>query len=277
MNVQSNADLDPEEGDTFTAGIVWRPESVRGLRTSVDYFNIEVANAIELLFPSVFIPLCFLTDGEEQFCSTFSRDESGNIDTARITWVNAAVVSSEGLDFTVDYRRTVERFGLFGEGATFALSVAATHYLEAGSQASPLAPFFDCAGKFGGLCEGFLYQGTMPDLRTVTRLTYSSGPLTASLRWSHIGEVQNSVNEFRESIGQPPGELAVPRVGAFDYFDLTLEGRVGERWRLRLGVDNLFDTQPPLIGSGSFAAANTDPRTYDILGRRFVFSLTASL
>ena len=37
---------------------------------------------------------------------------------------------------------------------------------------------------------------------------------------------------------------------------------------LNLGAENLFDEDPPLLGNAA-RDANTDPTTYDILGRRY--------
>ena len=139
--------------------------------------------------------------------------------------MNAAETRSEGIDFALDYRWDMEGLALFDGGTSFDLSFVATYYLEAGTQASPLAPFLDCAGKFGALCGDFVFLGALPQLRTNTRLTYMSGPFSASLRWTYIDEMTNSESELREITGQQPAVLAVPSVSAVNYFDLTLEGR----------------------------------------------------
>ena len=60
-------------------------------------------------------------------------------------------------------------------------------------------------------------------------------------------------------------------VASKDYFDLSLVADMGERINLSFGVKNLFDKDPPFLGSAS-QAANTDPNTYDTLGRRYYFS-----
>lgn len=272
----SNPDLQAEEADTLTAGLVWQPASIGGLAVSADYFSIEIDNASTLVFPEDATTLCFIIrDPNDQFCNTFSRGPSGDISTASITFLNAAVARTDGIDFALEYGWDADSLALFGEGASFDLSFVATYYLEAGTQGSPLAPFLDCAGKFGALCNRFVFLGALPDLRTNTRLTYQSGPFSASLRWHRIGEMTNSENEIRNITNQPPPMLAVPRVSAMNYFDLTLQQDIGERFRLGFGISNLFDEDPPFLGSAN-QDANTDPRTYDTLGRRYFLRLTAA-
>jgi outer membrane receptor protein involved in Fe transport len=84
----------------------------------------------------------------------------------------------------------------------------------------------------------------------------------------------NSENEIRSINDQPPAILAVPQVSAMDYFDLTLQQDIGEHFDLSFGIINLFDKDPPFLGSAN-RDANTDPSTYDVLGRRFFLRITA--
>lgn len=271
----SNPDFEEEEADTITAGLVWQPNKADELSLSVDYFKIEIDNAGTVLDPVDATTLCFITrDPNDQFCNTLTRGPSGNFATALITFVNAGVARSEGIDFALDYGREVDALGLFGNSASLSLSFLATYYLEAGAQASPLAPFLDCAGNFGPLCAGFVFAGALPELRTTTRLSYRSGPFSASLRWLRIGEMNNSENEIRSINNRPPAMLAVPQVAAKDYFDLTLQQDIGEHFDLSLGIINLLDEDPPFLGSAN-TDANTDPTTYDVLGRRFFLRFTA--
>ena len=92
-----------------------------------------------------------------------------------------------------------------------------------------------------------------------------------------MGSLQNSENEFRELTGRPPGTLAVARLSSKDYFDLTIDADLGDTWFITLSVENLFDEDPPFVGGGSVQDANTDPLTYDILGRRYFLRIGASM
>ena len=43
-----NPNLTPEEADTVTFGVVWQPDFVPGLAVTVDYYDIQIANAISI-------------------------------------------------------------------------------------------------------------------------------------------------------------------------------------------------------------------------------------
>lgn len=274
VSVATNPDLEPEEADTFSAGVVWQ---LPRASMSVDYFDIEINEALGTADHIDLVQLCFLSrDPNSQACRSFTRAPSGDIDTAVITTINTAVLVSEGIDLALSADWEPESPVLFGDSASISLSILVTHYLEAASQGSALLPLLDCAGKFGGFCNLFSYQGAVPDWRATTRLTYRSGPVSASLRWRYIGSMTNAEAERREIRGEPPGILAVPEVSAVSYIDLTGQWDVTDTFYVTIGVDNLFDKEPPLLGSAA-RDANTDPTTYDVLGRRYFLRVTLGL
>ena len=55
------------------------------------------------------------------------------------------------------------------------------------------------------------------------------------------------------------------------YTDLQLRWTPEERFNFALGVNNLFDKQPPILGDNQ-QQANTYPSTYDPYGRAFFVS-----
>lgn len=273
----SNQNLDAEEADSLTAGVVWQPVAAAGLSLSVDYYDIEIDNAVGFVPPDQAVRLCFITrDPNDQFCNTFSRGPTGDITTVLATFVNAAVGRASGIDIAVDYAWDTDGLGLNDGGASWGFSLVASHYLEAGVQASPLAPFLDCAGSFGALCDQFIFFGALPEWRANTRLTYESGRLLTTLRWQWIDGMTNSENEIRAIENRPPAMLVVPELSSASYFDLTLQYDFNDWLEFGLGIVNMFDRQPPFLGSAA-DSANTDPRTYDTLGRRYFLRLTARL
>jgi outer membrane receptor protein involved in Fe transport len=80
------------------------------------------------------------------------------------------------------------------------------------------------------------------------------------VRWRYIDSVENFNN--REQV-----------LSAINYFDVNTSLKVNELMTFRAGVNNLTDKQPPVYSPS--IAANTDPSTYDLVGRRFYVSLTA--
>ena len=66
---------------------------------------------------------------------------------------------------------------------------------------------------------------------------------------------------------------------AQDYFDVAAVFRVRKQFELRVGVNNVFDREPPLIvrntaAGGGPVNGNTYPEWYDSLGRYIFASVT---
>jgi iron complex outermembrane recepter protein len=63
------------------------------------------------------------------------------------------------------------------------------------------------------------------------------------------------------------------KIPTYDAFDLTGRFQVNNMITMIVTVSNLFDRQPPIVGSTagstSFNSGNTFPSTYDALGRRY--------
>ena len=61
--------------------------------------------------------------------------------------------------------------------------------------------------------------------------------------------------------------------GSQTYFDLGGIFSVGESTQIQLGVDNVFDEQPPVLGAALARDSNTDTSLYDVIGRRYFLSV----
>jgi outer membrane receptor protein involved in Fe transport len=57
------------------------------------------------------------------------------------------------------------------------------------------------------------------------------------------------------------------------YFDISGNYALTDQVTVQLGVNNLLNQEPRLYTP--FVQANTDPSTYDVLGRRFFVGLEA--
>jgi outer membrane receptor protein involved in Fe transport len=85
------------------------------------------------------------------------------------------------------------------------------------------------------------------------------------LSWRYVGEV----------FDDDPGALyAVEKIDGFHYFDLSGTYRFTDNWALTLGIDNLADETPPIMGDNQ-EQANTWPATYDVFGRTYFLRASA--
>jgi outer membrane receptor protein involved in Fe transport len=74
-----NPNLNPEEADTVTVGLVYTPAFVENLSISIDYFDILVEDAIEAGIPAQTTFNQCLATGNSVFCDLITRASSGTL------------------------------------------------------------------------------------------------------------------------------------------------------------------------------------------------------
>lgn len=263
-----NLNLDVEKANTITLGIVANPPSIPGLTLSVDYYDIKIKNAIDTLggSPANVVDACFniIQDASSEYCqaihrNTLSGSLSGGIDFGVDQFqFNSAKRSTRGLDVQFDYKRPVG-------GYTIGLNVAGTYVFTYKKQGATFLPETECAGRFGFACN----IAPMPKWKHTATLTFGNDDFNLAGRWRLIGAV-------KEDAGT---DILKSRIPSVSYFDFTANFTVEENFTFRLGVQNAFDKQPPIVGSAAggtaYNAANTFPTVYDVLGRTFFAGITA--
>lgn len=268
-----NPDLRPETADTLTLGADWEFGDPWRVRLSADYFEIELRDAI--LFAAPMESCGAASDPTDPICLLVERDPSGFIVFAHNTPVNYSRAVVEGIDlgFSADF--SAPGWLALTPDAAFTVQVHATRYFQAASAVSPSAPLFDCVGYFG--CGSYDLLGAVtPEWLTTSTLRYTTGPFSAMLRWRYIGPLDNADAAQAIAFGGTPPIMAIPEIDAVNYVDLAFSYDVGERAMLAAGIDNVFEADPPLMGSNQ-VQANTDPARYDVFGRRFFVRLSYRL
>jgi iron complex outermembrane recepter protein len=260
--------LEEEVGDTITVGAVIRPRWVPRLNLTVDYYDIEIENVIAAAGGGVnnILNLCYnvIQNASSAICGLISRDPTGVISgppfVVTATQANLGLLATEGFDFSVDYSLPLN-FSLLGNGRSRLSAYFLGNYTTE-TDVTPLADLPDdvieCAGRFGLNCGD-----PVAKWKWNTRFSWQDGPLTSTLRWRHLGKVRDDDDDT---------DFIVERIKAYDLFDLAFAFDVNDNMRLNLGVNNLFDKKPPVIGSNQ-EQANTYPGTYDVLGRDFFASV----
>jgi iron complex outermembrane receptor protein len=271
-----NPELEPERADTYTVGLVIQPEPVAGLSLAVDYYRIEIDNAIGQVGEPGAVRLCFNSnDVNSAFCQRLVRGPSGNIVELTNPQFNLAVAKTRGVDMVLDLQRGLpDILSLRGNAASVSLEIVATRVIEGGRQPSPLSPFLDCAGYFGGLCTS-MEESVVPEFRTNTRLTYYAGPLVLSLRWERIGELDSHINKANAILGTA-FQSSLSTRSAQHYVDLSFSYEIIEHVEVWGGVSNLLKNTAPLLGWGQ-RQSNTAPELYDVFGRRYFMGITARM
>jgi outer membrane receptor protein involved in Fe transport len=190
--------LDPEVSDTVTAGIVIQPDAMPNLQVSLDYYSIDIDNAIQYIDPFQTIILCFAIQiPEDPLCQAVERDpDNYNISAVTGGPRNIATLRTRGYDLQINYEHDLPTWlSIFDGDTTLSYRILANHALENGSQPTPDVRYRDCAGFIGFPCNVTSF-GTLPAYKTNTRVTYDSGPLTFSIQWLWIDGMKDAFFEY---------------------------------------------------------------------------------
>lgn len=263
-----NANLEPETADTLSLGFVWKSPSdaglLKGLSVAADYYKIEISDLILQTAVDPLLRRCYNLNGgntsydpNNAFCQAFSRNPAGNLVNAAASFRNLAAVELDGIDAQIDYG-----FDIAGAGRV-TLNLVASYLLSGKQQDLSTEPFVDYTGTIGSS------TGTVfPEWKTTLSAGWASGPARLGLRWRHISEMETRAKRLSPTITS----LGTP---ATDYLDLTGAWDINTALRVSFGVDNLTDQEPPIYSTPLNADLNTDPNTFDTIGRRFFLRLNA--
>jgi len=252
-----NPNLKPEVADTWTAGVILQPRFIPGLAVTADYFNIHVSNLIGSLGFAQVINGCL--GGDASLCGFIHRAPgTGSLWIGPNAFISLLNVNQAGLALEtkgVDINGTYShRLGGLG---TLNLSLVGTYLAKLENVHTGV----NCAGLYAGVCANVAGAtiGPSPKWRHKARatLTLPSG-IGASLAWRYFSGVDAEASQGAEG--------ADAHIKAASYFDLALTARLQQRLNLRLGVNNMFDREPPIVGAPA-ANGNTFPQVYDSLGR----------
>ena len=242
-----NQNLEPEDADTFTVGAVWTPS--KSVTLTLDYFNIEINNAIETVPGSTKLSVCYNSPGLSHiFCSpsSFTRDPAtGEINFLSSQPANAAQQRVSGIDLGALYD-----FKAYGWNVALNADVSRLNRFDV--TPFPGGDTIEYAGKITG------GQGSYAQWRAATGMTLANGPWSGSYNIQYIGKADD-INASAGDIGARAPSVA--------YHNASVKYAVSTAMTLSLGVDNLLDKAPPYIQS--WTDGNTDTMTYDLLGRRW--------
>lgn len=258
-----NPDVSEEVADTYTVGAVWQPAQIDGLTLQVDWYRIEIEDAIANPSLQNLLDECYVANVQAS-CDFFigARDPGTgamgvNNFRPELTASNLALFEAEGVDVRVDYMWDAEQIGLPADMGTFGINYYSTFTLSNGYQTSTIAGPVACEGEYGLECGE-----PTPEYKHVAQASWYWGPLTSSLRWRYVG----AVDADDATIGLV-SDLS-DDIEAYNYLDLTFAYDVTEWARVSVGVQNVTDEEPPVLGSTASEQANTWPATYDPFGRR---------
>jgi outer membrane receptor protein involved in Fe transport len=278
---QGNPNLGVEEAETWTFGAVFTgPGSLENLTASIDFYNIDITDAIATVDSTFVYGKCFNADGVSN--PTYSLDDPGgycDFITREVTtgersltaapYLNSGNLSTAGVDLSINWVADI------GDGGgSFFINSMLTFLDKFEIQDAAGEPILDVRDTLSTTYYGAQYKYK---LNTQFGYNFSGGRASLGLGWRYLPEIRS------ETATRNP---ATTQLGADSYqvFNLFTRYSINDRLEFRGGIDNLFDEDPVVVetrpATATFAGDSNSDVTradyYDILGRRAYIGLKMS-
>lgn len=278
--------LEPETSTAKTVSVILTPDLSGALwgglktRLAVDYFDIKVRDEIALLGAANILTGCYDSENfaSEAFCGLFARTAAGpdaqSVASVTDRYVNISRQQGRGVDVSLAVDQDLGNLGSLTLRAQMTWQVEDKVELFPGTE-------IDDNGKIGN-----------PKWVGDFNLGWTKDKWTLFYGLDVTGAASNEEDLLRAQGGDPcrtssfrPGGRFCPDVSvpATFYHSLSLSRDVADRFRITLGVANLFDTPPPRVSTvvtatppviGQAPAFGTQ---YDYLGRRFFLGVRGKI
>ncbi|MBD8542106.1 TonB-dependent receptor [Oxalobacteraceae sp. CFBP 8761] len=248
----SNDALKPERSRQFSLGAVFA--AGKHVSASLDYWNIKRTNLISEIGDDIIL------GNLAKYGDLVYRDEDGLIDYIELRKDNRGAQLARGLDLALTVRGVDTAIGRFGG------RLNGTYVLTSKIQNAPGDALVSNLNRF-------VTKGVVQRWRHTVSVDWDRGPLSASLQntFSSGYEDQNTaINIDNGSV------VAANRVKDYSLWDLSGAYGVNANLKLRVGIQNLFDTSPPYSNQAYYFLSGYDPSYTDPRGRRFYASANYS-
>lgn len=253
-----NPNLREETANTLTIGGVFQPSFVDGLVILVDYFNIQIDDAITSVSTQDVVSQCYASTSfpNNRFCDVITRSATSGFVTEVINFQeNLNEENVEGFDITLDYE--FEAPNIPGE---WDLSLNYTHYLKD-------EVIFE---GIGGVEIIDTSLGEIEVAQDEFRASLSYEVDDFLIRYTMIYE-QGGVDDL---VGDPdPSDDRFFELGDETFHRIYARYDIGrdDQYRIYAGVNNIFDNLGPVYPTGTDegSSLNLTSDLNDITGREF--------
>lgn len=232
-----NENLREEEADTTTVGFVFQPTFLEGLTASVDFWNIEISDAIDFVAAQDIVDNCYdSTSFPNQFCGLLGRNRDPSspqflgLNFLQQTQLNFGKIESAGIDFNVNY--------------AFELGNNDFNVAILGSKIDKLDEFFDPGDP--SVVDPELGEIRRPELTGSLNLTWGRGPVV--VQWTSLfqdSQALSLVEVETAAFNYGPAGFA----DEFWSHDLAASWDIQDNLRLYGGLNNVTDEIPFLTES----------------------------
>ncbi|CAM3023475.1 TonB-dependent receptor [Pseudoalteromonas distincta] len=222
-----NPDLEPEESESWNVGFIWAPSAEFGL--SIDVWSITQDNKIdEEEFGPIYDSEC--NNQNSTICERLAPTGGaslGTIDKIHSTFKNLSSQEVSGVDVSANYNHSLDDLGLL----KFNLEWAYQDKFEKDGR--------DYTGEYG-----------YPEHRFIFSTNWEIGEFNTNVNISYVGEFEDTPDiDFDGNLDFDSNTSRM--IDSQTLVDLQTSYRITESAKISLGVNNLFDEEPPFaIGDG---------------------------
>ena len=227
-------------GDTFTLGLVLQhPGKLENFTASFDCYNIEITDAIAPLNSLFAYQQCFNANGSTNptlsytgnpYCALIKRNvQSGERSSVDAPFINTGSLKTTGLDVGVNWTKDI------GMGSFFINSLM-TFLGKYDTQDAPGTAINHEKDTFA---DGGQFKYKMTN---TFGYNFGGGKANIGLQWRYLPSIRD------ESAARTPTTTVFP-VGSYQSFNVFAGYTVNDKISLRMGIDNLTDVQPNIVGA----------------------------
>jgi iron complex outermembrane recepter protein len=287
-----NTELENEEAKTYTLGFVltspFEHPAARSITMAIDFYSVKITDAINFVSAQTTYDVCFNRDGltnptysiDDPFglCRNIVRDDqSGNRLYVNSPYVNVGTIETNGIDLQANWRTAMEDIGLAMIPGSFGLDISLNKIFKYEQQDFPAL----AARDYNGIVGPTTTTPGQFDFRANTTARYFVGSGYVGLNWRYLPSARNVAY-----VTDP--NTTTRGASSYSVFDLSASYSIGKVVQLTGGIDNLFNTDPEIVGAnqtvniagGGTTQVNgvgtTNPSYYDVLGRRYYMGVKLS-
>ncbi len=269
-----------EQADTMTVGFVLEPEFLPGFGLSVDWWDIDISDAIVNTSRQGSLDLCYESAGfsNTRECNLIFRDGVGQINRIDSEPRNESGFQTSGIDVYSSYLWDLA-------DGDIKLEATWTTLLDK----DVLRNEFDAAGNIIGInIDDDSGETENPNDRIQLQASYNRGPWRVSWLTNIIGEVNTDNEDLADAIedGDDPALIARYRLDTHYISKLSGSYTFGSesQYQFFAGINNILDEDPPLIpdnvdgdDADREGGCVSNCSQYDPVGRSFYVGFTMQL